>query len=52
MKNVSFEVKKGDTLGLIGLNGSGKSTILIDHCRDTEADAGNSKSKRKDCAVN
>ena len=28
LKNVSFEVKKGDTLGLIGLNGSGKSTIL------------------------
>ncbi|VUX03132.1 Teichoic acids export ATP-binding protein TagH [Dorea longicatena] len=28
LKNVNFEVKKGDTLGLIGLNGSGKSTIL------------------------
>ena len=28
LKNVSFEVKKGDTLGLKGLNGSGKSTIL------------------------
>lgn len=28
LKNVSFEVKKGDALGLIGLNGSGKSTML------------------------
>ena len=28
LKDVSFEVYKGDSLGLIGLNGSGKSTIL------------------------
>ena len=28
MKDVSFEVLKGDSLGLIGLNGSGKSTML------------------------
>lgn len=28
LKNVSFEVKQGDSLGLIGLNGSGKSTML------------------------
>lgn len=28
LKDVSFEVKKGDSLGLIGLNGSGKSTML------------------------
>ena len=28
LKNVSFEVLKGDALGLIGLNGSGKSTML------------------------
>lgn len=28
LKDVSFEVKKSDSVGLIGLNGSGKSTML------------------------
>lgn len=28
LKNVSFEIKKGSTVGLIGKNGSGKSTML------------------------
>lgn len=28
LKDVSFELEKGDSLGLIGLNGSGKSTML------------------------
>ena len=37
LKNVSFELKKGDSLGIVGLNGSGKRYSLKSNCRSTKA---------------
>ena len=40
IKNVSFALKKGETLGIIGATGSGKSTILRLLMRFYDADSG------------
>jgi len=41
LKNISFEVKKGETVGIVGRNGSGKSTLLQIICGTITPTSGN-----------
>ena len=40
LKDVSFEVKKGETVGIVGRNGGGKSTLLQMICGTVNATSG------------
>jgi lipopolysaccharide transport system ATP-binding protein len=41
LQNISFEIKKGETVGVIGVNGSGKSTLLQMICGTLNPTIGN-----------
>ena len=51
LKDVSFEVKKGETVGIIGRNGSGKSTLLQMICGTLNPSSGSVTTKGRIAAL-
>lgn len=51
IKNVSFEVKDGETLAIVGFSGSGKSTILKLICNLLKPDSGIIKTSEGDISM-
>lgn len=51
LNDVSFEVKKGETVGIIGRNGSGKSTLLQMICGTLNPTSGSIKTKGRIAAL-
>lgn len=51
LKDVSFEVKKGETVGIIGRNGSGKSTLLQLICGTLTPTAGSIETQGRVAAL-
>ena len=51
LKDVSFEIKKGETVGIIGRNGSGKSTLLQMICGTLNPTSGNIRASGRVAAL-
>lgn len=51
LRDVSFEVKKGETIGVIGRNGSGKSTLLQIICGTVSPTGGRAKAQGRIAAL-
>lgn len=51
LKDVSFRVRKGESLGIIGRNGSGKSTLLQLICNTLRATSGKIQARGKIAAL-
>ncbi|MGZ8394579.1 MAG: ATP-binding cassette domain-containing protein, partial [Nitrospira sp.] len=51
LRDVSFEIKKGEVFGVIGTNGSGKSTLLKILSRVTEPTKGRAVINGRFCGL-
>ena len=47
LKDINFEIEKGDAVGIIGRNGAGKSTLLYFLSRVIKTTTGNIEEKKK-----